>query len=744
VQEALAFLRSSGAVEERGGYLVTTVSPDDLRLPAHVTEAISSRLSEVSEDDRRLLTIAAFLGDSFDYEVLAAASGMPEEQLLDVLDGAIRQRFLLNDGTGFRFAHPLIRHVLYAETSLPRRHRLHKQIAGGLQQLYSDHLDEHVAEIAHHLMNSGSQAEPGEVLGLCRLAGERAISVYAWSEAARYFEAAVAAASTSDALPPQELAQLHYLAGFAYYRDLDIGPSLQHYAIAVDRFKQTDDTAGLGRALIDQANCRITQASVAFGALAEPATDLEDLINDLDDDNLELRAHALAQLSQVYWTARDQSRAEQTALEAVKISEDLQNDRLLVESITSVGLAQIQSLRLREALTSYSRALRHARADGEPWLQGWPLARIPLLHSWLGELPEAERMVSEGYEVMRRSQDWAELSLSMAAQISVDVIRGDFAQAERHAHDAMVYVERSRYPWGAAMFLPALASGRALIGDWEEADDALQLLETPGRIFDEPGAAVKAIIWLYRQLLFAQRDGATLAQTSPAIQRTLHAASLDVASVAAFCAGIEIAALSGGIDVRRAEETLFVALRNEMVFSSGWIFLVPRVLGLAAFAEKRWDHAEQRFAAAQAAADSLGARPELGRVKLDRAVSLLGRAQRGDRDLAARLIEDAGATFQELKMAPWVSKAAALAERLQTSLPDASPAAGPAFPDRLSTREVEVLQLVARGRSNQQIADELVLSAKTVARHMSNIFDKTGVSNRSGATAYAFEKRLVN
>jgi DNA-binding NarL/FixJ family response regulator len=54
-----------------------------------------------------------------------------------------------------------------------------------------------------------------------------------------------------------------------------------------------------------------------------------------------------------------------------------------------------------------------------------------------------------------------------------------------------------------------------------------------------------------------------------------------------------------------------------------------------------------------------------------------------------------------------------------------------------------VLRLVARGRSNQQIADDLVLSAKTVARHMSNIFDKIRVENRSAATAYAFENGLA-
>jgi DNA-binding CsgD family transcriptional regulator/pimeloyl-ACP methyl ester carboxylesterase len=55
----------------------------------------------------------------------------------------------------------------------------------------------------------------------------------------------------------------------------------------------------------------------------------------------------------------------------------------------------------------------------------------------------------------------------------------------------------------------------------------------------------------------------------------------------------------------------------------------------------------------------------------------------------------------------------------------------------LSERELEVLRLLALGNSNQQIADELVISLNTVRRHVSNIFDKTGVANRAQATAYA-------
>jgi DNA-binding NarL/FixJ family response regulator len=56
---------------------------------------------------------------------------------------------------------------------------------------------------------------------------------------------------------------------------------------------------------------------------------------------------------------------------------------------------------------------------------------------------------------------------------------------------------------------------------------------------------------------------------------------------------------------------------------------------------------------------------------------------------------------------------------------------------------VEVLRLVASGKANRSIAGELVLSEKTVARHLSNIFTKLGISSRASATAYAYEHGLV-
>jgi DNA-binding CsgD family transcriptional regulator len=64
-------------------------------------------------------------------------------------------------------------------------------------------------------------------------------------------------------------------------------------------------------------------------------------------------------------------------------------------------------------------------------------------------------------------------------------------------------------------------------------------------------------------------------------------------------------------------------------------------------------------------------------------------------------------------------------------------------PSGLSQREAEVLRLVASGRSNQQIADELVLSVNTVRRHVSNIYDKIGITNRAEATAFAAKQGLI-
>ena len=111
---------------------------------------------------------------------------------------------------------------------------------------------------------------------------------------------------------------------------------------------------------------------------------------------------------------------------------------------------------------------------------------------------------------------------------------------------------------------------------------------------------------------------------------------------------------------------------------------------------------------------------------------LLGRACRaaGDEDGAQLELDAARAIFARL------SAGTDLAE-VERLLGGTGAAGG------LTPREAEVLRLVATGRTNRAIAEELVLSEKTVARHLSNIFAKLDVGSRAAATAWAYEHRIV-
>ena len=117
-----------------------------------------------------------------------------------------------------------------------------------------------------------------------------------------------------------------------------------------------------------------------------------------------------------------------------------------------------------------------------------------------------------------------------------------------------------------------------------------------------------------------------------------------------------------------------------------------------------------------------------------RARELVGLASRalGDEEGAALELDAARVTYEQLRAAPDLVRLDAL---------DAGAAAKAAH--GLSERELEVLRLVAAGQTNKAIAAELILSVRTVDRHVSNIFSKLGVASRAAATSYAHEQRLV-
>ena len=104
----------------------------------------------------------------------------------------------------------------------------------------------------------------------------------------------------------------------------------------------------------------------------------------------------------------------------------------------------------------------------------------------------------------------------------------------------------------------------------------------------------------------------------------------------------------------------------------------------------------------------------------------------GDADGAALELEAARTVFEELGARPDLSRVDSLAT--SSSVPNTH---------GLSPRELQVLRLVASGETNKAIAAALVLSERTVDRHVSNIYAKLRVSSRAAATAYAYEHGLL-
>jgi DNA-binding CsgD family transcriptional regulator len=165
---------------------------------------------------------------------------------------------------------------------------------------------------------------------------------------------------------------------------------------------------------------------------------------------------------------------------------------------------------------------------------------------------------------------------------------------------------------------------------------------------------------------------------------------------------------------------------------------VSRVLGLLTMVMECYDDAAAHFDRALAFCRNGGYWPELAWVCCEYADILLSRNGPNDIQKALELVEEGLDITDELGMKPLAGRIQELGKRLLAKRRGRSD-----YPDGLTEREVEVLRLVATGKSNQEIAEDLIISPNTVIRHVSNIFNKIGVSNRAEAASYANQRGLV-
>jgi DNA-binding CsgD family transcriptional regulator len=254
-----------------------------------------------------------------------------------------------------------------------------------------------------------------------------------------------------------------------------------------------------------------------------------------------------------------------------------------------------------------------------------------------------------------------------------------------------------------------------LRGDFAEAEEAYRQANQWGHS-PQPGLA---------ELRLAQGD---VVAATAAIRRVVDETQDRVVRSRVLAAYVEIGLAADDVGAARAAADELSQIAADLD-APLLLAAAARATGAVLLAEGDARAACSTLRRAWTAWRELDAPYEAARVRL-----LVGLACRvlGDEDTAGMELDAARVVFEQLGAAPDLARVDSLVRR-----------AASGEPHGLTGRELQVLRLITAGRTNKAIAAELVLSERTVHRHVSNLFAKLGVSSRAAATAYAYEHRLV-
>jgi DNA-binding CsgD family transcriptional regulator len=303
----------------------------------------------------------------------------------------------------------------------------------------------------------------------------------------------------------------------------------------------------------------------------------------------------------------------------------------------------------------------------------------------------------------------------LAHRAGIMQLRGAWRDALAEARLARERCEQAMNRAATGQALYQQGELHRLQGDFAAAEAAYRDASRYGRE-PQPGLAL---------LRLGQGDAEAAAA---AIRRMLGETTEPLQRAVLLPAYAEIMLAAGDVDSARdaGRELAETAARSESAMLGA---IAAHVGGAVHLAEGNAQAALVALREACQVWQELNAPYEVARVR-----ALVGLACRalGDDDTAAMELAAARAVFEQLDAAPDIARVDSLMSRTV-----------PSETHGLSARELEVLRLVAAGKTNKEIAAALVVSEHTVARHVQNIFTKLGVSSRTAATAFAFEHELV-
>jgi DNA-binding CsgD family transcriptional regulator len=706
-----------------------------LRIPEGVRDVIGKRLNHLSPPCNQMLTIAAVVGREFGLEELVRlVDGVSEERVLEMLEEAVAAHVIEEVAQAmarYQFTHALIQATLYDEMTTVRRVRLHRRVGEVLEEVYSTNCEPYVAQLAHHFCAAAQRGNVDKAITYATRAGARALTLLAYDEAVHHYERALRLLEDEAWLDEAQRCKLLLALGEAQRQ-------AGAYPQAMDTFQRAADAArrlGLPESLAHAA-LGFEETTWRPGLPGDVAARLlEEALRGLAEGDSSLKARVLGNLARALLFTGAFAPAAAVEAQAVEMARRIGDPATLAATLKARFFARFRPEQITARLSAATELISLAKAvhDRETVLNAYAWRLFDLME--LGDIEAVDSQLTIYTRLVEELRHPFYLYVNTSFRAMRAIFAGHFAEGESLAQETLAIGQRLRGQDTLGIFGVQMFTLRREQGRLQELAPVVQSFVHmhPETSTWRPGLAL-----LYSELGLAHEARAEFEHLATNDFATIPQDALWVTCITYLS---EVCAFLG--DACRAA-ILYQCLAphdgyNIVVGPTAACYgAASYYLGLLAATMARWEEAQRHFTAALTMNARMGAKPALARTQYTYARMLLRRGQPGDHEHARSLLDEALALSHALGMRALEEQTVALQERLQS--PSRSTLQ---YPGGLTQREVEVLRLIALGKSNRDIAEMLFVSPNTVANHVRSILTKTATANRTEAAAYALRYGLL-
>ncbi|HEV2058462.1 MAG TPA: AAA family ATPase, partial [Solirubrobacteraceae bacterium] len=446
-----------------------------VRIPDGVRETIRHRLEPLPDATRELLCTAAVIGRDFRLDTLQRVSGCDPATLDAALSAAVSSGVLVERTSSigaYSFSHGLIRETLYDDIGPQRRGMLHREVALALEDLYAADPEPHVAELAHHFFVAATTGELQKAIDYSVRAGERALGLVAYEEAAMHLERALQVYALDEHADVARRCDLLLMLAVAQSRSGESGAARDSFLRAADLARRLRSPERLARAALGYG---AGMGGFEFGRVDE---DLVALLVEareaLGDEDRSLTARVLGRLAtELYFSDRLEERvtlADEALAMALRIG-----DRATLASALSARFLTLmgpEDSDERLQIASDVIALGEEVRDRELVLRGhvWRILSLMELGDWIG----AEIELAVHAQLADELRDPLHLWYVPLFAATRALLQGRLDDAERYASEAFAIGCRSQAQNAAQLYAVQLFALRTEQGRLTEVGASLE------------------------------------------------------------------------------------------------------------------------------------------------------------------------------------------------------------------------------------------------------------------------------